>query len=130
MEPGHSATLQFEVTDADTAAAVGSGDLDVLGTPRLLAWCEAATCAAIADVLDEGRTSVGTRVSLEHLAASAVGERVEVQASVVYVDGRLVRFSVAASNTSDGKVVGTGEVTRVVVDRERFLSRISGPSAS
>jgi predicted thioesterase len=130
MESGQSATLQFDVTDADTAAALGSGDLDVLGTPRLLAWCEAATCAAIADSLEPSQTSVGTRVSLEHLAASAVGERVEVQASVAYVDGRLARFSVAASNTSDGKVVGTGEVTRVVVDRDRFLSRLSGPSAS
>lgn len=127
METGQSATLEFEVTDADTALAVGSGDLAVLGTPRLLAWCEAATCAAIADSLDESRTSVGTRVSLEHLAASPVGERVEVQASVAYVDGRLVRFSVAASHVADGKVVGTGEVTRVVVDRERFLSRLSGP---
>lgn len=129
METGQAATLQFEVTEADTAAAVGSGDLPVLGTPRLLAWCEAATCAAIAETLEPSRTSVGTRVSLEHLAASPVGERVEVQASVAYVDGRLVRFSVAASNVSDGKVVGTGEVTRVVVDRERFLSRVSGPPA-
>jgi len=129
METGQAATLQFEVTDADTAAAVGSGDLPVLGTPRLLAWCEAATCAAIAETLEPSRTSVGTRVSLEHLAASPVGERVEVQASVAYVDGRLVRFSVAASHVSDGKVVGTGEVTRVVVDRERFLSRVSGPQA-
>ena len=129
METGQAATLQFEVTEADTAAAVGSGDLPVLGTPRLLAWCEAATCAAIAETLEPSRTSVGTRVSLEHLAASPVGERVEVQASVAYVDGRLVRFSVAASHVSDGKVVGTGEVTRVVVDRERFLSRVSGPPA-
>lgn len=129
METSQAATLQFEVTEADTAAAVGSGDLPVLGTPRLLAWCEAATCAAIAETLEPSRTSVGTRVSLEHLAASPVGERVEVQASVAYVDGRLVRFSVAASHVSDGKVVGTGEVTRVVVDRERFLSRVSGPPA-
>jgi fluoroacetyl-CoA thioesterase len=129
MRSGQSATLEFEVTDADTAAAVGSGDLAVLGTPRLLAWCEAATCAAIAESLEDGRTSVGTRVSLEHLAASAVGEHVEVRASVAYVDGRLVRFTVAASNTSDGKLVGTGEITRVVVDRERFLARLSGPAA-
>jgi predicted thioesterase len=127
MESGQSATMQFEVTEADTAVAVGSGDLAVLGTPRLLAWCEAATCAAIADSLGESQTSVGTRVSLEHLAASPVGERVEVRAGVAYVDGRLVRFSVAATHVSDGKVVGTGEVTRVVVDRERFLARVSGP---
>jgi fluoroacetyl-CoA thioesterase len=130
METGQTTTLQFDVTEADTAAAVGSGDLPVLGTPRLLAWCEAATCAAVADSLDPGSTTVGTRVSLEHLAASPVGEQVEVTASIAYVDGRLVRFSVAASHVADGKVVGTGEVTRVVVDRERFLARVSSPQGS
>lgn len=125
MQTGDSATLRFTVTDADTAAAVGSGDLAVLGTPRLLAWCEAATCAALADSLSAEQTSVGTRVSLEHLAASPVGETLEVQATVAYVDGRLVRFQVAASHAADGRVVGHGEVTRVVVDRERFLARVS-----
>jgi fluoroacetyl-CoA thioesterase len=129
METGQSASLEFEVTASDTAASVGSGDLEVLGTPRLLAWCEAATCAALAESLDPTSTSVGTRVALEHLGASAVGERVEVTATVAHVDGRLVRFSVAASNLSDGKVVGAGEVTRVVVDRERFLARLSRPGA-
>ena len=125
METGLNATLEFTVGEADTAAAVGSGDLPVLGTPRLLGWCEAATCAAIADALTGEQTSVGTRVSLEHLAASPVGERVEVQATVVYVDGRLVRFQVAASHATDGKLVGSGEVTRVVVDSDRFLARVS-----
>jgi predicted thioesterase len=129
METGQSATLEYEVTEADTAAAVGSGDLAVLGTPRLLAWCEAATCAAIAPSLGADSTSVGTRVSLEHLAASPVGERLQVEATIAYVDGRLVRFTVAASHLSDGRVVGTGEVTRVVVDRERFLARVSPPGA-
>jgi fluoroacetyl-CoA thioesterase len=118
-------SLLFTVTDADTAAAVGSGSLPVLGTPRLLAWCEAATCAAIEPALGDGETSVGTRVQLEHLAASPVGAEVEVTATTVYVDGRLHRFSVAARHTADGKVVGSGEVTRVVVDAERFMARIS-----
>lgn len=121
------ATLRFTVTERDTAAALGSGTLAVLGTPRLLAWCEAATCAAIEQSLAAGETSVGTRVSLEHLGASAVGQQVEVTASSSFVDGRLHRFTVAArhlSGTGSGKVVGTGEVTRVVVDAERFLSRL------
>ena len=118
------ATLDFTVTDGDTAEAVGSGSLPVLGTPRLLAWCEAATCAAIEPALPEGGTSVGTRVTLEHLAASRVGAEVEVTASASYVDGRLHRFTVAARHPADGKVVATGEVTRVVVDAERFLSRL------
>lgn len=128
METGASATLTFTVTEHDTAEALGSGDLPVLGTPRLLAWCEATTCAALAESLDEGRTSVGTRVSLEHLAASPVGADVSVTATVAYLDGRLVRFDVVASHGADGKVVGHGEVTRVVVDRERFLSRVTGPA--
>jgi fluoroacetyl-CoA thioesterase len=121
------ATLTFTVTNEDTAIAVGSGSLPVLGTPRLLAWCEAATCAAIESALPAGGTSVGTRVELEHQAASAVGQQVEVTASSTYVDGRLHRFTVAARNLVDGaggKVVATGEITRVVVDAERFLSRL------
>lgn len=118
------ATLTFTVTDDDTAIAVGSGSLPVLGTPRLLAWCEAATCAALESTLPEGGTSVGTRVTLEHLAASPVGAVLEVTASTAYVDGRLHRFTVSARHAHDGRVVGAGEVTRVVVDAERFMSRV------
>ena len=125
--PPHSATLAFTVTDDDTAVAVGSGSLPVLGTPRLLAWCEAATCAALEPTLPEGSTSVGTRMSLEHLAASPVGQDVEVSASAAYVDGRLHRFTVLARHVGgNGKVVASGEVTRVVVDAERFLGRLQG----
>jgi len=117
------ATLSFTVTDADTAAALGSGRLPVLGTPRLLAWCEAATCAAIDPTLPDGATSVGTRVELEHRAASPVGAQVRVTASASYVDGRLHRFTVAAHH-EDGKIVATAEITRLVVDSAKFLSRL------
>lgn len=126
IDPGLEATLERVVAEEDTAAAVGSGDLPVLGTPRLLAWFEAATCAAVAPALAQGETSVGTRVTVEHLAPSTVGATVSVTASVVHVDGRLVRFSVAARQ--DGKMVGSGEVTRVVVDAGRFMSRVAPAS--
>ena len=120
------ATLGFTVTDADTAAAVGSGSLPVLGTPRLLAWCEAATCAAIDPTLPEGSTSVGTRVELEHRAASPVGAEVRVTASASYVDGRLHRFTVVAHQPSPAprRSSRTGEITRLVVDSAKFLSRL------
>lgn len=119
------ATLHFTVGDDDTAIAVGSGTLPVLGTPRLLAWLEAATCAALEPSLAAGATSVGTRVALEHSGASAVGQEVAVTASATYVDGRLHRFTVAARHVGgNGKVVATGEITRVVVDAERFLGRL------
>lgn len=118
--PGTSAELTFTVTETDTAEALGSGSLPVLGTPRLVAWLEAATCAALD--LPDGSTSVGTRIDVQHTAASAVGRTIHVTATLSYVDGRLHRFTVAA--TDDGKIVGSGEITRVVVDAERFLSRL------
>jgi fluoroacetyl-CoA thioesterase len=118
------ATLAFTVTDADTAESLGSGSLPVLGTPRVLAWCEAATCSAIEPLLGDGETSVGTRTVLEHVRASAVGVRLEVTASEVYADGRLHRFTVAVREADGGPVVASGEVTRVVVDVERFLGRL------
>ncbi|MGA8986916.1 thioesterase family protein [Aeromicrobium sp.] len=117
-----TATVTHLVTVDDTARALGSGDLDVLATPRVLAWCEEATCAAL--VLDATQTSVGTRVDLEHLAATRVGVQVTATATVIHTDGRLVRFQVVAHD-SDGTVLATGEVRRVVVDRERFLARIA-----
>lgn len=125
IRTGQQATVTHTVGDADTAVALGSGDLPVLGTPRLLAWAEEATCAALAADVPAGRTSVGTRVQLEHVGASPVGAEVRVTATVAYVDGRLVRFEVVAEHTADEKVVGHGEVTRVVVDRDRFLARLS-----
>ena len=124
MDRPEPATLTFRVTEDDTAAAVGSGSLPVLGTPRLLAWLEAATCACLDPVMPEGSTSVGTRVDLAHAGASAVGQEVDVTASSSYVDGRLHRFTVSARDTSSGKVLAAGEITRVVVDAERFMSRV------
>ena len=126
--PSAEAAIELSVTDADTAIALGSGSLPVLATPRLLAWCEAASCEALDPFLAPGETSVGTRVQLEHLAPSAVGQRVEITARLAFADGRLRRFSVAARNVGPdgpGALVGSGEVTRVVVDVERFLARIS-----
>lgn len=104
-----------------TAAAVGSGDLAVLGTPVLLAWLEEATCAALD--LDVAQSSVGTRVEVQHLSASAVGSTITTSASVSQRDGRLVIFEVSAHDQR-GTLVASGQVRRVVVDRERFLSRV------
>jgi fluoroacetyl-CoA thioesterase len=123
-----TARLKFDVTPHDTALALGSGDVDVLATPRLLAWCEAATVAALAgaQALSEDRTSVGTRVRLDHLAATPVGGSVEVTATLEHRDGRLLRFGVAATDRS-GRVVATGEIFRVVVEREAFAARVPAP---
>jgi predicted thioesterase len=124
VKTGLTSTLTRTVTAVDTAEALGSGDLPVLATPRLLAWCAAATCAAVAGSVTGERTTVGTRIQLEHVAASPVGATVAITATLTYVDGRLLRFEVVARDVEDDKVLGHGEVTRVVVDRDRFLSRL------
>lgn len=117
------ANLTFEVTDQDTAAALGSGDVAVLATPRLLAWCEAATCVAVESLIEDraDRTSVGTRVALDHLAATPVGDRVHVHAVVAGTDGRRVDLIVSATDDA-GRLLATGEVRRAIVARDRFPS--------
>lgn len=116
------------VADDDTALALGSGRLPVLGTPRLLAWCEAATCRALEGRLPLGSSSVGTSVVLEHLAPSGVGAQVTVVCLVAAVDGRRIRFEVEATDAV-GVVVGRGTVQRVVVDDARFLAALGGGRA-
>jgi predicted thioesterase len=125
--PGEpEAALDFVVGPDDTAAALGSGDVAVLATPRLLAWAEAATVALLRPLLPPGSTSVGTRVELEHLGASVVGARVRVRARLEHSDGRLRRFEVIAEDGD--RVVGHGHVTRVVVDARRFSDRAGVPA--
>lgn len=111
------------VSDADTAQAVGTGDVPVVATPRLIVLAEAATVSAVTRELDDGETSVGTLVRFEHLHASPVGTTVQVDAELVKVDGRTLWFDVAATDT-DGKLLARGEIVRAVVDRERFLRKL------
>lgn len=123
VQPGAQALVRHQVTPDDTARALGSGDLEVLATPRLLAWCEQATLQALAGRLAQAESTVGTRVELTHQRATPVGAEVTVRADLVHVDGRLLRFDVVAE-AADGTVLGHGQVTRVLVDRARFLARL------
>ena len=94
LEPGRAVAFRYIVTGADTAAALGSGELPVLGTPQVLALAERATVAAVAGALEPGTTTVGTRVELDHLAASPVGAELEVEAVLERVAGRRLQFAV------------------------------------
>ncbi|MEV0810864.1 hotdog domain-containing protein [Micromonospora sp. NPDC050200] len=118
---GLTARVELTVTDADTAQAVGSGDVPVLGTPRLLALAEAATVAATATHLPAGSTTVGSRVELEHRAATPVGRTVVAQARLTEVTGRRLVFEVTV--TDGGETVAEGRVERALVDRQRFVAR-------
>jgi fluoroacetyl-CoA thioesterase len=114
---------EMVVGDADTARALGSGTVDVLGTPRLVALCEEASCRAIGAMLEDGTTTVGMKVGLDHLQPSAIGERIVAEAVLAKVEGRRLTFTVSASDRRG--LVAVGRVLRVVVDVERFLSKCS-----
>ncbi len=119
--------MPHEVTEADTADALGSGDVPVLGTPRLIAWMEAATVRAAAAELNPGQTSVGTAIRIEHRRATAVGGIVEITATPPREPGsRFLTFEVLAVDGS-GQVVAAGQIDRVIVERNRFLEAASQP---
>jgi len=105
----------------DTAEAVRSGDVPVLATPRVVSLCEQASVEALAGVLEDGRTSVGNRVEVAHLAPVAVGSKVRAVASLERAEGRRLVFSVSVSD--DYGLVAAGKVTRVVVDRAAFIDK-------
>jgi fluoroacetyl-CoA thioesterase len=119
IAPGLRAAFDHTVAEEDTATALGSGDVPVLGTPRVLALAERATVAALAGALDPGATSVGTRVALDHVAASPVGAVVRVTAKLERVEGRRLEFAVEL--LGGGRAVARVRVTRVLVDRDAFL---------
>ncbi len=130
LAPGLVSYVRIVVAEADTAVAVGSGDVPVLATPRLLALAEAAAVAAIAPGLTPGVTSVGTSAVLEHRRPSPVGAEVVVESELAEVDGRRLVFRFIARQEQPAlpaddpdAVVGAGSMERVLVNRDRFLSR-------
>ncbi|MCB0956289.1 MAG: hotdog domain-containing protein [Ilumatobacteraceae bacterium] len=118
---GLKGTARLVVTDADTAVAMGSGSVLVLATPRVIALCEQATCAALAGHLAEGCTTVGMRVQLDHLQPTPVGGEVEAEAVLEKIEGRRLTFMVSASDTKG--LVAAGKVTRVLVEVDRFMDK-------
>jgi len=122
LQPGLSAHLDLEVGAHDLATALGSGVIEVLATPRVVALCEQATVAATDGHLEPGQVSVGTRVELDHLKATAEGATVSAHAELVAVDGRRLEFEVRA--TEGAHHIASGTIIRAVVDREKFIDRL------
>jgi fluoroacetyl-CoA thioesterase len=106
------------VGPSDTAKSQGSGDVEVLATPRLLALCEEAAVSAVSQFLPNDKTTVGARAEIDHLAPSWTGAVVEAVAKVVGTSGHRIQFQIEAKEGD--KVVGRCSHTRVIVERARF----------
>lgn len=114
--------FQHTVSEDDTSAVIGSGDLDVLATPRLIAWCESAAFQVCKQMIDADHTTVGTMVRIEHVKGSPVGSKVTVLCAEPINDGRRLVCHVTVQDP-DGEELAKGEVHRAVVDPDRFMSK-------
>ncbi len=114
--------LEYTVSGADTAEALGSGSVPVLATPRLIAWLEAASVASLGESIPPTSTTVGTHIEIRHRAPTPVGGKVTVRATLIESRDGLHRFSVEAKDAH--RIIATGEHTRATVDVDRFLARL------
>lgn len=112
----------YQVTEEQSAKAVGSGSLLVLATPSAIAMVE-NTCMLISNELTKDyETSVGTAINFNHLKASLIGAKIKVNAELVEEKGRKLEFTFEVFDQE--KLIANGNHTRFIVETETFLSHI------
>ena len=114
-------TLKAIVTDEMTALAVKSGDAKVLATPMMAALMEQTALELTAQFLEEGKTTVGTALAITHLSATPVGMEITATATITKVEGKLLEYTLTASDAVG--LIGEGTHTRAIVDRAKFQQR-------
>lgn len=122
LEKGLAAVSRTVVTHDNTAAAMGSGDMEVFATPAMIALMENAAMLAVAGALPEGTTTVGAEMNTSHIKPSGLGTEIIASAVVTEVDGRKITFTVGARDAEG--LIGEGTHVRFVVDRARFLAKL------
>jgi len=123
VKPGMKASTEIVVGTRDTAHHVGSGKIKVLATPVMIMLLEEAALNAVEEYLPAGMQTVGTQLNVSHIAATPVGMRVVAHAEVVDVIDRKLLFKVWAED--EVETIGEGTHERIIVDLERFDTRIS-----
>ena len=122
MNIGTSYTSTTTVNSTNTAAALGSGDMDVFATPAMVALMENAAMNAVAKALLQGSTTVGAEMNTTHIKPSSIGARVRATATLTAVEGRKLTFAVEACD--EAGTIGKGTHVRFIVDKERFMAKL------
>lgn len=121
LNTGINGKLETVVTEQFSAKTLGSGTMDVLGTPGLAAFAEKCTWESVHPFLKEGEGTVGINMELKHLSATPVGEKVRIESELVETDGRKLKFTFEAYD--DAGKIGEGVHERFIVDKARFLNK-------
>ena len=122
LEPGLKGSAETVVVHENTAAAVGSGALEVFATPSMIALMEKAALETVKPFLAEGESTVGTEIHVTHDSAIPLGLTVTAEAELVEVDRRKLSFKVLAR--SGDEIIGKGTHTRFIVSQERFMQKV------
>lgn len=123
MKIGDKYVLKTKVTEEMTASKIGSGALNVFGTPFLLAQMENAALIYLSEFLPEGKSTVGTMATVNHTAPSPVGIEVtvEVEVTAISENQKMIDFSMIAYD--EFGEIGNGTHQRAVIDKERFINK-------
>lgn len=121
LEAGIRGKQNVTVTPENTAKTMGSGTLNVFATPALVALAEKTCWMSVADALDEGCGSVGTKLELEHTAPTPVGMTVTCHSELVAVEGRKLTFKVTLADEKGP--VGGGTHERFIIFEEKFAAK-------
>ncbi len=127
IEAGMMHEVEYVVGPGHLASDMGNPGVDVLGTPTIFLWVEDACTRLIMPHLAPGQSTVGSRVTLRHLAATPPGMTVRARASLLELEGRRVRFGVEMFD--EREKIAEAEHERVIVDLGRFLERIGQKAA-
>ena len=122
LKKGLSSQSSVTVSAGNTAAAMGSGDLDVFATPAMVALMENAAMKAVADALPVGSTTVGAEMNVTHIKPSGLGAEIVATAVLTGVEGRKLTFNVGARDAEG--MIGEGIHIRYAVDRRRFMEKV------
>ncbi len=122
LKKGLSSQSSVTVSAGNTAAAMGSGDLDVFATPAMVALMENAAMKAVADALPEGSTTVGAEMNVTHIKPSGLGAEIVATAVLTGVEERKLTFNVGARDAEG--MIGEGIHIRYAVDRRRFMEKV------
>ena len=121
ITPGITGEKSTAVILQNTAAAMGSGELRVFATPAMIALIEGCCAESVEDLLDEGITTVGAAVNVEHLSASPLGAGIVCKSVLTAVDGRRLDFT--AEVFDNAGLIGRGAHTRYTVKADSFMQK-------
>ncbi|MFA6779836.1 MAG: thioesterase family protein [Paludibacteraceae bacterium] len=123
MNVGQCSSQTITVKEKDSAIALGSGSLNVFGTPAMIAYMEGLALKMVQNDIPEGCDTVGIGINAKHIKASPIGSKITFTSTVSAIDGKKISYSIEAKDEK-GETIGSATHDRFIVDKERFMNKL------